>query len=49
MLVVYVPPLQEIFHTVGLGILDWIAIVLMATTVLIAEEILKVIMRKYNM
>ncbi|MHA2366821.1 MAG: cation-translocating P-type ATPase, partial [Candidatus Hodarchaeales archaeon] len=44
--VVYYGPLQDVFGTVALDLVDWIIIILMASTVFIAEEIRKFLFRR---
>ena len=39
-LIVYIPQLQIIFKTTAIGILDWIMIIIVASTILIAEKIM---------
>ncbi len=41
--VVYVPPLQRVFYTVPLGIKDWGLVILVASSVLVAEELRKAV------
>ena len=42
-MVIYAPPFQRLFHTVPLNTNDWIVIVLMAGSVLVAEEVRKLV------
>ncbi|MBI2906089.1 MAG: HAD-IC family P-type ATPase [Chloroflexi bacterium] len=41
LIVIYIPPVGEVFHTVPLALEDWGAVVLVAGSVFIAEEIRK--------
>ena len=41
--VIYLPPLQKVFYTVPLDLGDWAVVVLMATSVLVVEELRKLI------
>jgi Ca2+-transporting ATPase len=41
--VIYLPPLQGVFYTVPLGIRDWGLVLLVASSVLVAEEIRKAV------
>lgn len=43
LLVVYTPVLQKAFHTVPLGLTDWMVVILVSSTVLIFMEIIKLI------
>ncbi|MFX1512515.1 MAG: cation-translocating P-type ATPase, partial [Promethearchaeota archaeon] len=45
--VVYVPVFQEILHTVSLTAMDWIIIFTVSSTVLFAEEIRKLVFRRF--
>lgn len=45
-LVIYLPPLQDIFGTVELSMNDWIVVLLLASTVFFAEETRKFIFRR---
>jgi len=38
-----VPPLQRVFYTVPLGIKDWGLVILVASSVLVAEELRKAV------
>ncbi len=42
-MVIYLPPLQQVFYTVPLGLSDWGLIVLIALTLLVVEELRKLI------
>jgi len=48
MLLVYVPFLQDIFHTGPLQLTDWLFLLAFAPTILIADEIRKWIARRYR-
>jgi Ca2+-transporting ATPase len=45
-LVVYVPALQVAFHTVPLSIADWLVATAVASTLLIAMELAKIVLRR---
>ena len=40
LLILYVPQLQVIFRTTSIGAIDWVIIVLVASTILIAQKIM---------
>jgi len=42
-MVIYLPPLQQVFYTVPLGLTDWGFIVLVALILLVIEELRKLI------
>ena len=42
-MVIYAPPFQSLFYTVPLNVNDWIVIVLVAGSVLVAEEVRKLV------
>ena len=46
MLVVYVPALQAAFHTVGLSPLDWLIATGVSSTLLVAMELAKIVLRR---
>ena len=46
LLVIYLPYLQGIFRTTAIGIIEWILIVIVATTILVSEKILNRFMTK---
>jgi len=46
LLVVYFPPLQEVFQTEALSLWDWLLIVSLASTVLVVDEVRKVFVRR---
>ena len=41
LLVIYVPFLQEIFKTTGIGLIDWVLIAVISLTIILAEQIMK--------
>ena len=45
LLIIYVPQLQVIFRTTAIGALDWIVIVIVASTILIAQKIMDKVMK----
>ncbi len=45
-LLVYLPPLQKVFHTAPLGISDWLILCIWPPIVLLVEEIRKVFLRR---
>jgi Ca2+-transporting ATPase len=45
-LVVYLPPLQAAFATVPLSLMDWVLCVIPASTVIVAREIMKWVIRR---
>ncbi len=44
-LIIYLPQLQIIFRTTGLGIFDWIIIVIVAFTIILADKIMNKIIK----
>jgi Ca2+-transporting ATPase len=44
---VYVPLMQQVFGTTGLGLMDWLFLLSLAVTVVVAEEIRKFIVRHF--
>ncbi|UCH87902.1 MAG: HAD-IC family P-type ATPase [Thermoplasmata archaeon] len=45
LMLLYVPPLQMLFHTIPLSWMDWILIICIALSILIVEEVIKVFKR----
>ena len=45
LLILYIPQLQIIFRTTFIGIMDWIVIVIVASTILIAQKIMDRVMK----
>ena len=45
LLILYIPQLQIIFRTTSIGIMDWIVIALVASTILIAQKIMDKVMK----
>ena len=45
LLILYIPQLQTIFRTTSIGIMDWIVIVIVASTILIAQKIMDRVMK----
>ena len=45
LLILYIPQLQIIFRTTPIGIMDWIVIALVASTILIAQKIMDKVMK----
>ncbi len=45
LLIIYVPQLQIIFRTTSIGLTDWIVIVIVASTILIAQKIMDKVMK----
>jgi len=45
MAIVYVPFLQDIFRTTAISLFDWVIILSFGLTIVLAEEIRKMIMR----
>ncbi|WP_407411983.1 calcium-translocating P-type ATPase, PMCA-type [Methanobrevibacter sp.] len=45
LLILYIPQLQIIFRTTAIGIIDWIVIVIVASTILIAQKIMNGVMK----
>ncbi len=45
--IVYVPLLQGIFGTTALGYMDWLYLLGLALTVIVAEEVRKIIVRRF--
>ena len=45
LLILYIPQLQIIFRTTAIGIMDWIVIVIVASTILIAQKIMDRVMK----
>ncbi len=46
-LIIYIASLRNIFGTVSLGLKEWIAILVLSLPVILIEEILKYLSRKY--
>ena len=44
-LIIYLPQLQVIFRTTAIGIADWIIILIMASTILVAQKIMEKVMK----
>ncbi|MBQ7929163.1 MAG: cation-translocating P-type ATPase [Methanobrevibacter sp.] len=45
LLILYIPQLQVIFRTTAIGVTDWIVIVIVASTILIAQKIMDKVMK----
>ena len=45
LLILYIPQLQIIFRTTAIGITDWIVIIVVASTILIAQKIMNKVMK----
>lgn len=45
LLILYIPQLQIIFRTTSIGLVDWIIIVIVASTILIAQKIMDKVMK----
>ena len=45
LLILYIPQLQMIFRTTAIGVTDWIVIVIVASTILIAQKIMDKVMK----
>lgn len=45
-ILIYVPPMQEVFHTTALGITDWLFLCIFSPIILMIEEIRKAVVRK---
>ena len=45
LLIIYIPQLQTIFRTASIGAIDWIVIVIVASTILIAQKIMDKVMK----
>ena len=45
LLILYIPQLQTIFRTTFIGIMDWIVIIIVASTILIAQKIMDRVMK----
>jgi magnesium-transporting ATPase (P-type) len=43
----YVPLLQQVFGTTGLGLMDWLYLVSLAVIVILAEEVRKLVVRRF--
>lgn len=48
-LIIYVPLLQQVFGTTGLGLMEWFYLLLLAVAVILAEEARKAIVRRFFM
>jgi Ca2+-transporting ATPase len=46
-LIIYVPLLQQVFGTTGLGLMEWFYLLLLAVAVILAEETRKAIVRRF--
>ena len=44
-LIIYIPQLQMIFRTTAIGIADWIIILIVASTILIAQKVMEKVMK----
>ncbi len=44
---VYVPPMQQVFGTTGLGWTDWLYLLALAVVVIVAEEVRKFVVRRF--
>jgi P-type Ca2+ transporter type 2C len=47
MFLVYIPPLQNVFGTTGLGVMDWLYLIALAVIVIFAEEARKFFSRRF--
>ena len=47
-LIIYMPSLRKIFGTIRLGIKDWIYVIIFSLPVILIEEILKFLSRRYE-
>ncbi len=47
-ILVYVPPIQNVFGTVGLSLTDWLFLISLAIVVVLAEEIRKFLSRRFG-
>jgi Ca2+-transporting ATPase len=44
-LIIYVPQLQMIFRTTSIGIIDWIVIIIVASTIIVAEKVMNKVIK----
>ena len=44
-LIIYVPQLQILFRTTSIGITDWVIIIIVASTILIAQKIMNIVIK----
>ena len=47
-LLVYAPPLQAVFRTEGLSLLDWVIVTALASSVLVVDELRKAVVKRCN-
>ncbi len=45
LLILYIPPLQIIFRTTAIGLVDWVIIIVVSSTILIAQKIMNRVMK----
>ena len=41
MLIIYIPQLQTIFRTTSIGLIDWVMIIIVASTIILSEKLMK--------
>jgi calcium-translocating P-type ATPase len=46
-ILIYVPPLQPVFGTTGLGLMDWLYLLALPISIILAEEARKLVVRKF--
>lgn len=45
LLILYIPQLQIIFRTTAIGLVDWVIIIVVSSTILIAQKIMNRVMK----